>query len=97
MEEIMLNFFNLRGVSPDWASIRLFSRIISFRINDIRTAATKEGITFDDLFAHCASHELIHQILFDDYGYDMSVKFDWVCYTKYKKFKHWIGGVGGGP
>ena len=77
------------------ACIDELSREIKLNLPRIMEMAKEEQMTFDDCFAMCISHELIHQILFDVEGDPTSEKFDNICYIKYKKIKHWIGGVGG--
>lgn len=77
------------------ACINTEERVMYLRINAIMNKATDIGMTFDDLFALCVSHELIHQLLFDMEGDSTSDAFDNICYKEYKDIKHWIGGVGG--
>lgn len=76
------------------ANINESLRRIRLNLPKIVEEAQEEEIPFDDFFATCVSHELIHQIIYDTEGDSASEQFDNICYKKYKVMKHWIGGIG---
>jgi len=96
MNEVKLRFI-LGGRSPynHVACISEASRLIYLNIPKMKSMAKRERMTFDDFFATCISHELIHQIIYDTEGDSASGQFENICHEKYKIMKHWIGGVGG--
>lgn len=91
MEEVVFDFFNGLKIP---AMIRIDTREISFNLKEVLIMAMEQDMTFSDCFEMCASHELIHQILFDFVSARAYNTFDNICYNKYKNMKHWIGGVG---
>ena len=77
------------------ANINESLRRIRLNLPKIVETAEEEEMSFDDFFATCISHELIHQIIYDTEGDFASGQFDNICYEKYAALKNWIGGVGG--
>lgn len=89
----MKYIFKLSG--EEGSCVYPFTREIATDVNqNIRDAANCH-MSFEEIFAQTIGHEMIHQILFDWFGYIVSGQFDNICFHKYKNFKYWIGGVGG--
>lgn len=78
------------------ANVNELRRVIRLNLPKMVERANLECMTFNDFFATCISHELIHQLIFDIESDSASGQFDNICRKKYKYLKHWIGGVGSG-
>lgn len=95
MNEVKLRFIMGNDYPYHTACINEASRLIYLNVPKMIDQAEREGMTFDEFFATCISHELIHQIIYDTEGDFASGQLENICHEKYKIMKHWIGGIGG--
>lgn len=92
MNEITHNFIG--HYREGAACVNEEQRQMYLNIKAIKLLAIEEDMSFDDAYATCVSHELIHVIIYDMLGDNASYKFDNICYRKYTRIKNWIGGIG---
>jgi len=92
MKNVHINFFKTwdghTGIDTDTREMRISAL-------EIKTLAKKHGLSFFDAYTKIISHEIMHQVIYDNINDEASCDFDNICYRKYSNIKYWVGGVGG--